>query len=1177
MRSDRDKRTDSEREIDDFLAQFETPVDELSADINSYLETEDTTKLTAARTFYGAKYREVIKDNSTASPSSVSDNNTNKSLEASAASTEETSAPTDSEVSEPANDAASDPADGVSEIQEAETPTESAGAADSGTDGAAAVPKKKKKKKRKKKRKKKVSGGQADAKNAGAAGAKAHRITKEAVKRELFFKPNKAYDPDNPSAYVQYKGRRVKNNKYLFSIGKLFRDFVLLGVAMVMCFMLYALTCITFAPKIDPTDIYSAVDTSSMIYDDEGTEIDSVFYTQNRQVVKYESMPEDLINSFIAIEDKTFWKHHGFNWTRMIGAILSSFRGEGRISGTSTITQQLARNVYLSDIKSVRSIKRKIIEMYYASKIERKLSKEEIIEAYLNSIYLGYGCYGVDAAARTYFSKEVEDLDLVECAALAALPQAPEDYALLKMADENYQAAEDSKIVQKDPDTIVTNDAARARRDLTLKLMQDQGYITEEQYTSAADKSLNSFIDPTITSGNGNYSYYHEYLVDTVINDLMDQYGMEYADAERTVYTKGLKIYSTMDSKAQNVIAKEFKDASNFPSVSALYKTDADGNMLNNDGDIALYNYDHFFDEKGNFTLDSEDVKFGGDGSATILKGRDLNIYETQVDDATDYSLEFKNYYVVEDDKLYSIQGGYINIPATYKSLDSDGNLVVSPEYFTDYEGDMKKDGDKLIITDNAYSLSTKTLQPQGAMVIVGVGTGEVKAMVGGRSFRGQKLLNRALNTRQPGSSIKPLAVYGAALQKSYDLAAKGRKWTFIDFDIDKQGSKGWGDYVTVHTSIQDERCHIEGKDWPENVTRSFSGKNTFKTAIQQSINTCAVKLLLQVGADYSMDQLQKFGISTAVDDESEYANDVNPAALGLGAMVHGVEPLEMALAFASFPGEGKVNTPICYTKVVDRNGEVLLEGKSEQTEAINEGVAFIMTDVLQSVVRANGYSISEVTTGGKTGTTNDKYDIWFDGFTPTYAASLWIGTDQNVEMSGMSYIAAGLWGKIMGQIPKACKGTYPKQPSNVVTKYGEYFTSGTETGLTTYKSPEDIKKEKEEKLRKERAKWDKERENHKVWVKEKGHYETKTIHHDAEYGTRQVLVKDAWDEVIEETIENEDGTTSVETKTIHHDAEYTTESYLIKDAWDEKKKVWVVDEEGHYEYEKGWRDSDRP
>lgn len=1151
MRSDRDKRTDQEREIDEFLARFEIPFDELSADAHHFLETKDTTKITAVQTFYGDKYREVLGKEPMASLSLDENKETTASVETETS--EETNDPDAGDtaaITESSSDEVTDTADVVTD------------SADEVTDSAPETPPVAVKKKK-----------------------RAHTDWK-AVKNELFFRENKGYDPDSTEEYVTYKGRNVKNTPYRFSIFKLFRDFVLLGVMMVLCFMLYALVCVTLAPKIDPTDIYSSVDTSSMIYDDEGNEIDSVYYTQNRQVVKFEDMPENLIDSFIAIEDKTFWKHHGFNWVRMIGAVLSSFRGEGRISGTSTITQQLARNVYLSDIKSVRSIRRKIIEMHYASQIERTLSKQQIIEAYLNSIYLGYGCYGVDSAARTYFSKEVRDLDLIECASLAALPKAPDDYALLKMVDNGSQVSEDAKIVQRDPDTIVTNDVSKNRRNLTLGLMKDQNMITDEEYTGAVDQSLNAFINPTIATGSGNNSYFHEYLVETVINDLMDQYGMEYADAERTVYTKGLKIYSTMDSTAQNVVANEFKDASNFPSISAIYKTDADGNMLNNDNEIALYNYQHFFDENGNFILGAEDVSINADGSVTIFRGRNLNIYETQVQEGTDYSLEFKNYYVVDDNQLYSIQGGYINVPSTYKSLDESGNLVISADYFSDYAGDMIKDGTGLIITGNAYSLSSRVMQPQGAMVIVGVGTGEVKAMVGGRTFRGQKLLNRALNARQPGSSIKPLAVYGAALQKSYDLAAGGHKWPFINFDIDKQGNKGWGDYVTVHSSIEDEKCHIENRDWPENFTRSFSGENTFKTAIQQSINTCAVKLELQVGHDYSLNQVQKFGISTLVDDESEYANDLNPAALALGAMVHGVEPIEMALAYAAFPAGGKVNTPVCYYKVVDRNGEVILEGKSEQTEALNEGVAFIMTDVLQSVVKANGYAISQVATGGKTGTTNDKYDIWFDGFTPTYAASLWIGTDQNVEMTGMSYIAANLWGKIMGQIPKACQGAYPAQPANVIRKGSEYFTAGTETGLTTYKSPERLKKEKEEEERKRKEaynKWLIERESHKRWVVDApAVYEDRKVIDQQARGpwdesvkrTRTVVDKDAWDETVtdpetgEEKIIHHDAITHEETyyETVHHDA--VPEISHIE-------RVKVTEEIGHWEYDPGYRDGD--
>ncbi|MBQ6623078.1 MAG: transglycosylase domain-containing protein, partial [Mogibacterium sp.] len=715
-----------------------------------------------------------------------------------------------------------------------------------------------------------------------------------------------------------------------------------------------------------------------------------------------------------------------------------------------------------------------------------------------NTIYLGHGCYGVNSAARTYFSKSVKKLDLIECASLAALPQAPHDYSLLKYASEGGELSEDSKVVQKNPDKVVTNDTSKPRRQLTLDLMLEQGFITKEEHDECYDKALNDFIDPNLKTGSGNYSYFHEYLVDTIIADLMEQKNLSFEEAERMVYTGGLQIFSTVDSKAQNVIAEEFKDGSNFPDVSS-WRQDGDGNILNNDGKIALYDYEDYFDKKDNFRLRAEDkdIKFHDDGSATIYANRNLNIYETEVDGATDYSIEFKNYYVLDDGIVYSIQGGYVNIPAEYKSGDGVGNVIVSADFFNDsnYKESFKRKDDDLIITDTGYSIGQMVRQPQGGMVIVQVGTGEVKAMVGGRLFRGQRLLNRAVNPRQPGSPIKPLTVYGAALQKSYELSAEGKKWEYVDYKIDRQGTKGWGDYVTVHSSIEDERTRVNGKYWPLNASRTYTGTNNFRTAIQQSINTCAVKLVYQVTPEYAMKQAKKFGITTAVDvKQNKKVNDVNPAAMALGAMTEGVTPLEMALAYASFPGGGKVNTPICYTKILDRNGNVILEGKSEQTEAMNAGVAWIMTDVLKSVVSrgiAGAADISEVDVGGKTGTTNDNYDIWFDGFTPNYAAALWIGTDNNIEMNATSYTATVLWSKIMEQIPKAKEGKYKKQPENVITKWGEYYTEGTETGLTFWSYAAMKKKARDAAYKR----WKAEREKHKKWVETKPAqdiYETK-------------------------------------------------------------------------------------
>ena len=145
------------------------------------------------------------------------------------------------------------------------------------------------------------------------------------------------------------EGKHIKNKPKKFSLFHLFRDIILAGVLCVMIFICYSFVIITKAPKIDPVNIYDNIQQSSVIYNDEGRAVDSAYYTQDRKICKYEDMPENLINAFVALEDKTFWKHHGFNWTRMIGAVFQSITGSGKISGTSTITQQLLKNNVFTD------------------------------------------------------------------------------------------------------------------------------------------------------------------------------------------------------------------------------------------------------------------------------------------------------------------------------------------------------------------------------------------------------------------------------------------------------------------------------------------------------------------------------------------------------------------------------------------------------------------------------------------------------------------------------------------------------------------------------------------------------------------------------------------------------------------------------------------------------------
>ncbi len=869
---------------------------------------------------------------------------------------------------------------------------------------------------------------------------------KRAARFLSLFVENPDYDSSQGETIVK-EGKHIKNKPKKFSFFHLFRDIILAGVLCVMIFICYSFVIITKAPKIDPVNIYDNIQQSSVIYNDEGRAVDSAYYTQDRKICKYEDMPENLINAFVALEDKTFWKHHGFNWTRMIGAVFQSITGSGKISGTSTITQQLARNVYLPETMSTRSIKRKVLEMYYAAVIERKLSKKEIVEAYLNTIYLGFGNYGVEAASESYFGKKPKDLSLVQCASLAALPQAPDSYALVQMLGTGETPDDNDTIIKKRPNKYVANDESKNRRETCLALMKDQGYITEDQYNKAKGQKLSKFLNAQLSNKASKYSYFHEYLLDEVIQDLMEKYDYSEDKATDLVYTGGLNIYSTVDSHAQAMIVKEFNKDSNFPSIAG-YSTDGNGNIINSGGGIMLYSYRNFFNGKNEFKLKSQECKVNEDGSLTIKSGYRLNIYNT----SAGYSLEFKPTYVNEGGKLYMYNGGYINIPEKYKSMDDNDNLVISAKFFKKYPDWIKLGKNTATITENAYTLPEKTIEPQSSMVIVEVGTGKIKAMVGGRKQQGRQLYNRALNPRQSGSSIKPISVYSGALQKSYDLASEGKKFPFKDTGHDRQGSKYYGDYLTASSVIVDERMTFNGQTWPQNASNSFSGAVTMRKALQNSINVCAVKLELQVGAEYIADLVEKFGITTL--DREGGTNDLNPAALALGGLTNGVIPLEMAQAYAAFPNGGVRQSSIAYTKVTDRNGKVLLTSKSESSKVLDEGVAFVMTDMLKSVVSqgiGSPAGISGVQAGGKTGTTSSEFDIWFDGFTPSYAAALWIGNDVNMQLTSMSGPAAALWGKIMNQIPKAKKGHYKSQPSDVTHVNGEYYTKGTESGRSTY------------------------------------------------------------------------------------------------------------------------------
>ncbi|MCR5482676.1 MAG: transglycosylase domain-containing protein [Clostridia bacterium] len=869
------------------------------------------------------------------------------------------------------------------------------------------------------------------------------------------------------------KGKRRKRKKYKLNKKKVF--LFLLAVIFVFAAVVigFSASIIMNAPEIDPDNIYSLLSENSVLYDDQGNPIDSIFAGEgNRTNVEYADLPPQLVNAFIAIEDKTFWDHHGFNITRIFGAIKDSIVSGGQVSGTSTITQQLARNLYLTETRTQHSMQRKIAEAYYTVLLENALSKEQIIEAYLNTIYLGYESYGVQAASQAYFSKDVGELTTLECAALASLPKAPDSYALIKRLNPENVDPEDPNIIYVGNEFIyLFNDKSADRRNATLRNMFEQGYITEEEKATLMAEDFKSHINPSLESVTSFSTYFADYVIDQLINDLMNEYNYKYDDAKQKVYNGGLNIYTTLSSNMQKIAESEFSNNANFPKVANLRK-DGNSNILNSNGNIMLYSYGNYFDESGNFNLHPEEYSRQSDGSLLLRKGKRLNFYKTEVGGNIDYSAEFKTMYTVEDGIFYSIAGGVLAIPAQYKTKTENGDLIIDASFFSDKPDAFISNGEYITIGPTHYTLRQKVVQPQGAMVITDYRTGGIKAMVGGRNTVGRLLFNRAISPRQPGSSIKPMAVYSSALQSGVEALSRGETQTFTDQSGNPITS--YGDYWTAASMIEDAPMTFNGKQWPKNWYSGFRGWMSFRTSMEQSVNVNAVKVFLQQGPEYTARMLKKFGITSVV--ESGETNDMNAAALALGGMSHGIAPIEMAGGYGVFGNQGTYIQPVAYTKVENNRGELILEKIPESHDVIDPGVAFIMTDMLRTTVTngiAGGAAIGVQPVAGKTGTTTDNFDAWFVGLTPQYAASVWIGNDVNIELSQGSVAAAKLWSKVMRQV---CAGipsaSFPSAPSNVISASvgssvaedgtvqtrSEYFIKGTESGRGTADSYETTK-----------------------------------------------------------------------------------------------------------------------
>ena len=687
------------------------------------------------------------------------------------------------------------------------------------------------------------------------------------------------------------------------------------------------------APDVNDIDIMP-LGYATFLYDDQGNQIRKLAAPDaNRLPVTLEQIPVELQHAVVAIEDERFYEHNGIDVRGILRAGVKALTSGDFSEGASTITQQLLKNNvftnWTSESTQLERFTRKFQEQYLAIQVEKKTDKDTILENYLNTINLGAGAYGVQAAARQYFDKDVWDLNLSEFATLAGITQNPTKF-----------------------NPILNPDSNKKRRKEVLQHMLDQNYITEEQYKEALEDDVYSRIQAAQEkhSDNSNtiYTYFEDELTDQIINDLMNIKGYTKTQATNLLYSGGLKVYTTQDSAIQNILDEEYTDPSNFPDQTqyeldfALTVTDPEGNQVN-------------------------------------------------------YSKEMLQLYFQNEDPNFDL-------------------LFDSPEegqtYVDRYKENILADGSKIVAERVNFAP-----QPQSSMSVIDQHTGYVKALIGGRGEKTASLtLNRATDTtRQPGSTFKIVSTYAPALNE-----------------------KG----MTLATTFEDEPYTYPDGSPVNNSTRSYEGTTTIRTAIQNSVNVVAVKCLEEVTPDLGLKYLDNFGFTTLAhgteadkDANGNIWSDAN-LATALGGITKGVTNVELCAAYASIANSGNYIKPIYYTKILDHNGNVLIENTSVERSVIKESTAYLLTSAMEDVVKygtGTACQLDNMAVAGKTGTTEAYNDVWFVGYTPYYTCAIWSGYDNNEKLPDYARkYHRNLWKKVMTRIHEGLPQKDFEKPASV-------------------------------------------------------------------------------------------------------------------------------------------------
>lgn len=747
------------------------------------------------------------------------------------------------------------------------------------------------------------------------------------------------------------------NNKGLGLLGTVFLLFVLALVAAVFVAGSYLTTLVGELPRVDKLADYRPP-IVSQVFGDDGRLVGE-FYIERRLVVPVNQMPRKLIQAFVAAEDANFYAHKGVDYLGIVRAVFKNLSTMRKKEGASTITQQVTKTMLLTPEKR---ISRKIKEAILATRLEQKLTKDEILYLYLNQIYLGAGAYGVEAAAETYFGKSVTQLNLAETALLAGLPKAPNTYSPVKHLDR-----------------------ARERQRYVLNRMVQEGYVTKAQADEAREAHLN------ILPGRRVLNNQVAYFLEQMRIYLEGRYG------EDLLYKGGLKIYTTMNAGMQGAA---------FDAIRSGLK---DVDKRKGFRGAAMYLNQN---EVEQFCSKVED----GIDLAALKTGEIYQGVVVAVDNAKGVATVRVGDRTGTLDRKGMAWAGRLALANSYGKPDKPTRTiglgaVLDVQVIT-------PDSDK----QGAEFKLEQEPEVQGALVSIDPATGAIKAMVGGYDFR-KSQFNRAVQAkRNAGSAFKPI-IYAAALEQGMTAATVivdepvtypsgvGKTWSPKNYDNKFRGPVTMREALTRSINIVSVKILDQiGVDYAVEYAKRLG----FSSKIEPNLS-------IALGA-VSVSPLELTSAYTVFANRGVY---MPPYYISKVTDADGKVLEEYTIPMPPQPPE-ELNDDLDVTDTIraveQRLSEEMLYGK-RATQATSPEVAYLITNLMESVVQSGtGHRAAAIKrpVAGKTGTTNEVRDAWFVGYIPQLVTGVWVGFDNQARSLGASgsggVAAAPIWADYMQQ-----------------------------------------------------------------------------------------------------------------------------------------------------------------